>query len=162
MAVLGGDGQIAGGHELAAGGGGGAFHGGDHRFGAVHDGAHQLGALVHQQLGEGAAAIGIGAMRGELLEVVAGAERGAPGGDHDRAHGCSLRGRVDGALQRFDHGLRQAVARLGTGKRQHQNACALLALEQGRARVCCICLAAGRRGHLIATAEAARACRSTS
>ena len=83
LASLGGDGEIAGGDELAAGGGGGALHGGDHRLGAGDDRLHHGGAAGHRLGVEGEALVGVGAVGGELFQVVAGAEHRAVGREHD-------------------------------------------------------------------------------
>ena len=81
-----GDGEIAACDELAAGGGGDALHRRDHRLRQVDDLLHHRAAGRHDLAEIGAAAVGIGAARGEFLEIVAGAERRAVRGQHDRAH----------------------------------------------------------------------------
>ena len=74
----GGNGEIAAGDELAAGRRGDALHRGDHRLG--QGAICCIMALQVSMIGEiGAAAVGIAAARGQLLEVVAGAEGRAVG-----------------------------------------------------------------------------------
>ena len=114
LARLGGDREIAGGDELAAGGGGDALHGGDHRLGAGDDRLHHGGAARHRLGVEGAAAVGVGAVRGQLLQIVAGAERRPVGGEHDGRHGAVGAEPREAGVQPVDHLQRQAVARFGT------------------------------------------------
>ena len=109
---VGGDGEIAGGDELAAGGGGGALHGGDHRLGAGDDRLHHRGAARHRLGVEGEALVGVGAVRGELFQVVAGAEHGTVGGEHDGRDGAVGGEPREARVQPVDHVERQAVARI--------------------------------------------------
>ena len=64
---LGGDGEVAGGDELAAGGGGDAVHLRDHRLRDAVDRLHQHGADVEEPLVE------VGVATDHLAQVVAGA-----------------------------------------------------------------------------------------
>ena len=92
LAADGGDRQIAGRHQLAAGGGGGALHRGDHRLRQVDDLLHHGAARRHDVREIGAAAVGVAAPRGQFLHVVAGAEGRAHWPPAPR-RGCSCRRR---------------------------------------------------------------------
>ena len=70
----------------------------------------------------GAAMIGIGAMRGQLLEVVAGRERRSVGGDHDCANRRILTRRFNCRVQINNQLLRQTVSRLGAVEGQQSDA----------------------------------------
>ncbi len=78
--LLGGDGQIAGGDELASGGGGDAMDARNHRLRDCLDGVHQLGAEVE----DGAIAVDVAIH--QLAQVVSGGECRAVGRQHDGAH----------------------------------------------------------------------------
>src|SRR5262249_35162024 len=106
-----------------------ALHGSNDRLWAPHDRAHQLGTLAHQELEVGAAAIGVPAVRRELLEVVPSTEGLPLGGDDDRAHAGVLGSSLDASFACGGHRLRQAVALLGTRERQKEAPRAMLALE---------------------------------
>jgi hypothetical protein len=64
---------------------GDCLHGGDHRLRHGDDLLHHGAARRHDVLEIGAAAVVVGAVAVELLEVVAGGERRAVGGEYDRA-----------------------------------------------------------------------------
>ena len=109
---LGGDGEVAGGDQLAAGGGGQRVHPGEHHLRDGLDGLHQLGAQQQQaaHLGQRGA--------GDVGEVVAGAEHRPLAGEHDPRRVALARlgergqqlGRCsrDSALRRFARGHRDA------------------------------------------------------
>ena len=74
--------EIAGGDQLAAGGGGDAVHARDHRLRQAGQRGHHARAAVEQGAHRGVAQVGT-----HLLEVVAGAERLAGTGDHHHPRG---------------------------------------------------------------------------
>ena len=73
-----GDGEVAGGDELAPGGGGHAVDLGDHRMAMVDDREHQLGAPLEQLLAEA----GVGIVT-DLVQIVTGREHRSVAGEHD-------------------------------------------------------------------------------
>ena len=83
----------------------------------------------------GAAAIGVGAARGQFLEVVAGGKGRAVGGDHDGAHACVVRDRGERVAERREQRLRQAVAGLRPVEREDGDAAADLAQQDRRRAV---------------------------
>ena len=125
-----GDREVAGGDELAAGGGGDAFDGGDHRLRQGDDGAHQVGAARHRALKERAAAVGVVAMRLQLLEVVAGRKRRPVAGENDDARRGIGFDRREGVDQRFDHRQAQRVARSRRLQSEGRDAAPVLAARQ--------------------------------
>ena len=112
--------QIAAGDQLQAGGGGQSVDFGDHRPGMVDDRLHQRRAGAHRLLEERPAAVGIGAMRGHLLEIVAGAEHLAGGGNDDDPHRFVVAGALQRGRQRGHHRDRKGVGGW-TRQRQAQN-----------------------------------------
>ena len=77
--------------------------------------------------------IGVGAMGGELLQVMAGAEHRAFGGQHDGAHAGSSPASAMRRLQRAQHGFRQAVAPVGARQREERDRPRALDLQIARA-----------------------------
>ena len=69
-----------------------------------------------------AALILVGAAPIELLEVVAGAERRAVGGEDHDAHGVVVGDRGQGVAERFQHRLGEAVEGLRPVERQDGDA----------------------------------------
>ena len=67
---------------------------------------HRLGV-------EGETLVGIGAVSGQLLQVVAGAEHGAVGRQHDGRDGAVGGEAREARVQPVDHVERQGVARIG-------------------------------------------------
>ncbi len=121
--------EIATGDELAAGGGGNALHGGDHRLGQMHHRLHHGAAGVHE-LGEvGTAAIGIAAARGHFLHVMAGGEGGTIGRDDEATHALVGADLVQRRMKLRDQSFRQAVARRGTVEGEHGNAADIFAQQ---------------------------------
>ncbi len=106
----GGDGEVAGGDELAAGSGGKALDRGDDGLRQGDDLLHHGGAAA-EDVGEiGAAAVGIGSPGAHLLEVMAGGEAGADGGEHHGADAAVRRDGGEGVGQARQHPLGQGVA----------------------------------------------------
>ena len=157
LAVARGDREIAARDELAAGRRRDALHRGDHRLRQGDDLLHHGAAGVHDLLEIGAAAVGIAAPAGQLLEVVAGAERRAVGGEHDGAHAAyRARSRSSASPSAREHRLGQAVARRRPVERQHRDAGRVLA-QQDRRRRAVLC---GRLGCSCSTFAAAFALRT--
>jgi len=125
--ALAGDRQVATGDELTAGGRRHAFDRGDDRLRQGDDLLHEVGAARHRLLVETLAAIGVVAMRLQLLEIVASRQRGAVGGDDDDA------GRAIGfdREERVDQRQAQRVARRRRLQRQRRHAALALAAQQG-------------------------------
>ena len=123
---VGGHREVAGGDQLAPGGGGDAVHPGDHRLGQAHDVQHQAGAGGEGLLIRGA--VGAGAY---FPEVVAGAEGRAGAGQHNR---FDCRGFGDGGQflgQGVHQRQRQGVARLRTVEREPGDAVPVVAQQHG-------------------------------
>ena len=96
-----GDGEIAARDELAAGRGRDALHRRDHRLGQGDDPLHHGAAGVHDLLEIGAAAVGVAAACGQLLEIVAGAERRTVRRQHDGANAVVLGDRRERIAERM-------------------------------------------------------------
>ena len=120
--MLGGDGEIATGDELAAGGARHRLDFGDHRHGVMDDRLYEIGALRHELHEIGLAAIGVLAMLGDFLEIVAGAEGRPFRRDHDDARRRIAARLIERAGQRRHHRVAEAVPRLGVIERQTQDA----------------------------------------
>ena len=131
---FGGDREIAACHQLAAGGGGDALDRGDHRLRQMHDGLHHRAAGIHDLREIGAAAIGIGAARGQFLHVVAGGKSRAVGRDHDRADAVVVVNVLQRRVQFGDQAFRQAVAGRRPVEREHGDAAERLAQQDRRLR----------------------------
>ena len=114
------------------GGRGDAVHRGDHRLRRAHDGQHHVGAGGHGLGEEGAAAVGIVAMRRQFLEIVTGGEGRAGAGDDDGANGIRAADLANGAGQRRDQLLGEGVARLGPVQREQRDRTAILAQQHCR------------------------------
>ena len=131
---IGGHRQIAGRHQLAAGRGGDAAHLGDHRLRQAHDRLHQ-GRTGFEQLDEvGLAAVGVGAPRSHLLEVMPGAEMIAGTAQDDRPDRPLGRDFVETGLQRSEHFLGQRIDRPRTI--QHHAGDPVLQVEIDWTRAC--------------------------
>ena len=124
----GGDGQIATGDQLAAGGAGDALHGGDHRLRQIDDLLHHGAAGRHDVLEIGAAAVGVAAPRGQFLQIVAGAKRRTVGRQHHRADrlvGGDLGQAADSAPSNASDRLLRACRTI-----EHENGDVAIALAQ--------------------------------
>ena len=157
--ALAGDRQVAGGDELASRRRGDALDRRDDRLRQRDDRLHERGAARHDLLVEGAAAVGIVAVRLDLPEVVAGAQRRPFAGEHDDARPVVLGDVGEGDDQRVDHREAERVAVLRRGQRQGDDAGVVLAAEELRGE--------GRRGRrsswrafLFAQGAAPSICRS--
>ena len=138
LRCLRGDGEVAARDQLAAGGGGLACTRGDHRLRQGDDLLHHGAAGRHDLLEIGAAAVGVAAPPGELLEVVAGAERRPVGREHDRAHAGRAAIAVSASPSASSSRLGQAVARRRPVKRQHRDSGRRSrAAQRGAARGAC-------------------------
>ncbi|MGY3589066.1 hypothetical protein ACVIF9_007743 [Bradyrhizobium sp. USDA 4350] len=84
----------------------------------MHDRLHHRAAGVHDLCEIGAAAVGVGAPRGELLEVMAGAEGRAVGREHDGTDALVSADIVQRSVQLADQALGEAVAGRGAIERQ--------------------------------------------
>ena len=123
---FGGDGKIAAGDKLAAGGSGGAGHLGNDRFRMCRNRRHQGRTLI-QHAGEIVAATVSGVLRRaagrcHFLQIVAGTEHRAVRRDHDHPHSIIAGGIIKCCGQRRHHGFGQGVARFRGVQRQAQNA----------------------------------------
>ena len=127
--ALGGQRQVAAGDELAAGGGGDAMDPGDDRLGQMQDGEHQLAAAPEDRLMALPARLAA-----QLLQVMAGAEAGARGGQYDDLHrGISGKGGKRGQqLAHQGHG--EGVACLGPVEGEGGDAVPVLAQQDGLVR----------------------------
>ena len=127
-----GDGEIAACDQLAARRRRHALHRGDHRLRQVDDLLHHGAAGRHDVAEIGAAAVGVGAPRGEFLEIVAGAERRPFGGEHDRAHAPVRRDAASApSPSAAEQRLGQAVARRRPVERQHRDRPVVLPQQHG-------------------------------
>ena len=106
------DGEVAGRDELAARRSRRPLDGGDDGLRQRDDALHQRGAALQDALIDGPAAVGVAAVGGEFLQVVAGAEHRPLGGDHHRPDARIRRDGVQLGVQRADEPFRQGVARL--------------------------------------------------
>jgi hypothetical protein len=84
--------------------GGDAVDPGDHRLGQADDGHHHPAAGLEQRL-----VIGLFGPGAHLLEIVAGAERLAARGQYHDPDGRVDRDRVEGILERRQHGLGEGI-----------------------------------------------------
>jgi hypothetical protein len=132
---LGGDRQIAARHELAAGRGRDALHGGDDGLRQTHDRLHHRAAGVHDLPKIGPAAIRVAAARGQFLHVVARRERRTIGRDDDGADAVVVMDFSQRAVQLGDQALRQAVARRRPVEGEQADAADIL-LQQDRRERC--------------------------
>ena len=154
---FGSDRQVAARDQLAAGGGGDAFDCGDHRLRQLLDRHHQVAAPFHQRFEIAAAAVGIGAVRGHFLHVVAGGKgRAIVRNDHG-ADSVVFTDRGELVMQRREHRLRQRIARLRPVEREQGNAADVAAQQNGRGRGIGAGAARGHGGrYLTRMAERAR------
>ena len=80
------DREVAGRHQLTAGGGGCSLHRGNERLRQAQHGKHHGAAAVHEPLRVASATIGIRAVGRQLLEIVTRRERGSSSSEHNGAH----------------------------------------------------------------------------
>ena len=127
------DGEVAGRHQLAAGGGGDAVHLGDHRLGQAGDRQHQPRALAEQPF------VGIAARIGaHLFQIVAGAEGRAVAGDDHHLDAAVVGQLLKLFVQARHQRRREGVAAGRPVQRQGRDAVGILAQQHGTV--------AGRRG----------------
>jgi hypothetical protein len=127
--ALGGHGQIAARHQLAARRGGDAVHLGDHRLRQGGDRLHHRRA-AREEIGEiGRAAIGGLASRRHFLQVVARAERLARAADRDDPDRGIPGQPLELGAQRRQHRVRKRVQLLRHVQRQPRHRAAVLAFQ---------------------------------
>ncbi len=110
-------GQIAHGHELAAGGDRDALHARDHGLRQAHEREHHLAALLEKRLLPGLAGV-----RAHLAQVVPGAEVLARARKDDHASRRVLREAIELGLQREEHRGRERVHAIAPVERQRRHA----------------------------------------
>ena len=116
------NGQIAGRHQLTPRRCRNTLDRCDHRLGARHDALHERRTLRHRLGIKRAAAIGVGAVSGQFLEVVTRAERRTIARQHDGLDALIGAERCNCLRQRAHQVSRQRIARLGPVHGHHRDA----------------------------------------
>ena len=131
--VLSGDREIAARHELAPGGRGDAFHGGDHRLRQSHDPLHHRGAAAEKVCEIGPAPIRISPVGAHFLKVVASRESLSRSGDDHGADAAVAGDGVELGGESVDQRFREGVAGVRPVQGQRRDACRIVAQQRGRA-----------------------------